>query len=200
MKELDQGRVNQKRRTRSTILRAAAQLLSAGKTPTVAEVADAAVVSRATAYRYFPRQDLLLAEAALDLVVPDITALLATQGNDPVERIDRVVETVMRYVLAHETAFRALLRLSLEPVDAAANGSPPQRRGARRLRWAEQVLQPIADQLDTTTYRRLVAALALCMGIETIVVLRDIAELDPDAACDTARWAARHLLTSALTE
>ena len=65
-----EGRVNQKRRTRAAILAAAVELLKRGKSPTVAEVADAALVSRATAYRYFPTQEYLLFEAALESTGP----------------------------------------------------------------------------------------------------------------------------------
>jgi AcrR family transcriptional regulator len=50
------GRVNQKRRTRAAIVAAAIELVEQGQSPTVAEVADAALVSRATAYRFFPRK------------------------------------------------------------------------------------------------------------------------------------------------
>ena len=63
--ELSSGRVRQRRRTRRALLLAAGELVEAGRTPTVAEAADAADVSRATAYRYFPSQDALLAEAVL---------------------------------------------------------------------------------------------------------------------------------------
>src|SRR5919112_2995632 len=67
-----EGRVNQKRRTRAAILTAAVELLEQGQSPAVAEVADAALVSRATAYRYFPTQEYLLFEAALESTRSDI--------------------------------------------------------------------------------------------------------------------------------
>ncbi|HYN45985.1 MAG TPA: TetR family transcriptional regulator, partial [Allosphingosinicella sp.] len=47
------GRPNQKSRTRKDLLRAAAQLMKVGRSPTLEEVAQEAEVSRATAYRYF---------------------------------------------------------------------------------------------------------------------------------------------------
>ena len=56
------GRVNQKARTRAAIVDAAQALRSASGRPTVAEAADAAKVSRATAYRYFPTQEALQVE------------------------------------------------------------------------------------------------------------------------------------------
>ena len=59
-------RVQQKGRTRQALLSAAVQLVTSGARPTVAEVADAASVSRRTAYRYFPTQEQMLVEAALE--------------------------------------------------------------------------------------------------------------------------------------
>ena len=48
------GRPNQKTRTRKDLLQAAARLMKQGGPPTLEEVAEEALVSRATAYRYFP--------------------------------------------------------------------------------------------------------------------------------------------------
>lgn len=46
-------------RTRAALLDAARELLAEGRTPNVGEAAEAAGVSRATAYRYFPYQRAL---------------------------------------------------------------------------------------------------------------------------------------------
>ncbi len=80
----------------------------------MAEVADAAAVSRATAYRYFPSQELLLAEAALDLAVPNIAELLADPllADDSAARLDAVIGAIHALVVAHDQPLRALLRLS----------------------------------------------------------------------------------------
>lgn len=48
------GRANQKLRTRRAIVQAAAELSRTGREVTMAEIAAAALVSEATAYRYFP--------------------------------------------------------------------------------------------------------------------------------------------------
>ena len=86
-----EGRVNQKRRTRAAILTAAVELLEQGQSPTVAEVADAALVSRATAYRYFPTQEYLLFEAALESTRSDIDRELDENRlpDDPEARTKR---------------------------------------------------------------------------------------------------------------
>ena len=48
------GRINQKLRTRNAIVAAAAELSRTGRELTMPEVARTALVSEATAYRYFP--------------------------------------------------------------------------------------------------------------------------------------------------
>ena len=50
------GRSPQKARTRAALVAAARLLLARGVTPTVEQAAEAAVISRTTAYRYFPNQ------------------------------------------------------------------------------------------------------------------------------------------------
>lgn len=76
----ESGESNQRRRTRAGILAAAIQLLGQGQSPTVAEVADAAAVSRATAYRYFPSQEYLVQEAALNGFGSEVYDTLAAPG------------------------------------------------------------------------------------------------------------------------
>ena len=49
-----------KARTRRLMLATATRLMQAGAIPSVSEVAEAAQVSRATAYRYFPSQAALV--------------------------------------------------------------------------------------------------------------------------------------------
>ena len=64
------GRPNQRRRTRKDLLHAAARLMKNGRVPTIEEVAEEALVSRATAYRYFPSVEALVREATLDVAMP----------------------------------------------------------------------------------------------------------------------------------
>jgi AcrR family transcriptional regulator len=198
MASLNTGRTNQKRRTRGAIVAAAAALLKAGQTPTVAEVADAAAVSRATAYRYFPSQEHLLGEAALELAVPDIPREVEAAGSRAEARLDTAVGVTIQYVLDHEQALRALLRRSLEPT--ATGDEQPQRRTGRRVDWAIAALEPVAHQLGETEHRRLVVALSLCLGIETLVVFQDVCGLGRAEAQEVARWTAQRLLAGALIE
>ena len=67
----DAGRPNQRVRTRQDLLQAASRLMKLGRRPTLEEVAEEALVSRATAYRYFPSVESLLIEAPIEGAVPD---------------------------------------------------------------------------------------------------------------------------------
>ena len=66
----DKGRAAQKLRTRQALMDTAVELVKAGRRPSVSAVADQAGVSRATAYRYFPSQDLMLSEAKIRAAPP----------------------------------------------------------------------------------------------------------------------------------
>ena len=57
------GRTNQKARTQRAIVEACVELIRQGQPVTMPEVAKAAMVSEATAYRYFPDLASLLAMA-----------------------------------------------------------------------------------------------------------------------------------------
>ena len=197
------GRVNQKRRTRAAIVAAAAALVRQGRSPTVAEVADAALVSRATAYRYFPSQEYLLAEAALESTRGDVDEILSTvrSVDDPTLRLDAVVRALQQRTVEQEAGFRALLRLSLEQPFERTDGPEPGvagPRGARRLDWIEQALAPVWDGLDSETRARLLGALSLCMGIEAVVVLQDICGYSAAEAIEISAWAAQAILQSGL--
>jgi AcrR family transcriptional regulator len=206
-----QGRINQKRRTRAAILVAAVELLEQGQRPTVAEVADAALVSRATAYRYFPTQEYLLFEAALESTRSDIDRELEEHAlpEDSEARLEVLIDALQKRVIAKEAAFRTMLRLSLEQSpEGVVEGEhysgkpalPPRLRGGGRVRWIEKALAPVEGRLEEQNFRRLVAALSLCMGIEALVVLRDVCALEPSEAEEVLRWAARTLLRSSLTQ
>jgi AcrR family transcriptional regulator len=194
-------RVNQKRRTRAALVQAAQGLLEQGLTPTVAEVADVALVSRATAYRYFPSQEHLLIDVVLERSIEQINRRVdAAMATDEVPaRLEALVSAVHDEVVANEPGFRTLLRLSI----AQAPSELPTVatiRGERRLTWIEKALEPIAGDLDEQAGRLLVSALMLCVGSEAFVVLRDLCGLDPDEAEETLRWAVLALLTAAASD
>jgi AcrR family transcriptional regulator len=103
------GRPNQKTRTRKDLLQAAARLMKQGRTPTLEEVAEEALVSRATAYRYFPSMEALMVEAAVDVAVPEPAALFTGDASiDPVERLQKVETALTGMILANEPQLRRM--------------------------------------------------------------------------------------------
>jgi AcrR family transcriptional regulator len=191
-------RVNQKRRTRTALVEAAQRLLERGQTPTVADVADEALVSRATAYRYFPSHEQLLLDVVLERSIDEINrAVDASAGSgDAAARLRGLVSAIQDEIGANEAGFRSLLQLSIAQ-SPSAEPTVASIRGERRLQWIEQALEPIAGELDERSRLRLTNALALCVGAEAFVVLRDLCGLEPAEAEETLRWAALAMLASA---
>ncbi|MFF0270831.1 TetR/AcrR family transcriptional regulator [Kribbella sp. NPDC004536] len=110
------GRERQKQRTRSALVEAYNELVRQGHSPNVAQVAEAAQVSVATAYRYFPNPESLRADAAVAAArtQPDFAALLDAAGDDPVVRIEVLVRAIARWQLNDEPVWRGVLRATLE--------------------------------------------------------------------------------------
>src|SRR4051812_37779245 len=163
-------RANQRYRTRKDLIAAAARLMKEGRKPSLEEVAEAARVSRATAYRYFPNVEALLAEASVDLAVPDGEALFAGGPSvDPEERIDRAEAAMHRAVVENEAALRLILASALARGAAggaaAGAGAVPLRQN-RRTPLIEAALAPARGRLTKDGYARLCAALALIFGPE----------------------------------
>jgi AcrR family transcriptional regulator len=188
------------------ILAAAIELLEQGQRPTVTEVADAALVSRATAYRYFPTHEYLLFEAALESTRSDIDRELDenTLPEDPEARLEMLIHALQQRIVDKEAAFRTMLKLSLEQAPEeerhVGESAPSRLRGGGRVRWIEKTLAPVRGRLEEPDFRRLVAALSLCMGIEALVVLRDVCALQSSESQEVLRWAALTLLRSSLAE
>ncbi|MDO6966010.1 TetR/AcrR family transcriptional regulator [Rhizobium alvei] len=189
-------RVNQKRRTRAELLRAAREILEKGGRPSVAEAADQAGISRATAYRYFSTPEDMINEAALDGVATAIHIAPSRADMDTTEvgeRVDKLVGDVFSMIADNETVFRALY-------GGASSGRSENRRAGRRIGWLNEAMAPIREKLPPEHFKRLVNALSLTMGIEALVVMRDVCELELEEAEKVLRWTAQALMRAALQE
>lgn len=198
----DTGRVNQKARTRAALVDAASKLMRAGAPPSVAEAADEAKVSRATAYRYFPSQEALLIE--LSLATPAVASVdsnvAALKTDDPQERLAALIAAANQAIFAEETAMRTALRLYLDTwLEAKRRGEePPQLRAARRMGWIDKALKPMRKRLSTAQYRRLRAALSLTMGAEAMVVMKDVCGLKDKEAFEVLQWVGAALINDSI--
>ncbi|MDQ2138067.1 TetR family transcriptional regulator [Alcaligenaceae bacterium B3P038] len=185
-------------RTRRALLDAALKLLAQGATPSVAEVAEAAEVSRATAYRYYPSQSALIA-AVVDESLGPILAWRSTLKT-AAGRIDDLLTSAYPRILEHEVPLRAALMLSLQQKANAqrADGSvePPLVRGHRK-ETLRHTLEPLRATLDAASVDRAAQALSLVYGTETLVVLKDIWGLDSAQATEVARWTAGAIVAQA---
>jgi AcrR family transcriptional regulator len=195
-------RANQKERTRAAIVAAAKELHRQGTAPTIEQAAEHARVSRATAYRYFPTKEALLIELSEITNPAPVEALLANLTTDDVEqRLLLLIDAFDGIVLAEEEHYRTFTRVSLDTwLRGRRNGEDaPVVREGRRMRWLETVLAPL-DELPTEHKRQLQAALALTLGGEAIITMKDVCRLDTDEALAVLRWAATALLRAALQE
>ncbi|MFF7355645.1 MULTISPECIES: TetR/AcrR family transcriptional regulator [Streptomyces] len=197
-KRLGEGRRNQKLRTRRALIDAAVALLREGRTVTIAEAAETARVSTATAYRYFSRPSDLLLEARTLMRAPDV---LAGLPEEPAERLDAVVSRIADVQLGDEVMWRALLRASMDrwqQVEKGERADDIPIRNRTRLDLTRTALEPLADVLPPAEHRRLTMAVTLVYGVEALISTRDACGLDTDEAKEVMRWAAGALLESAL--
>jgi AcrR family transcriptional regulator len=191
-------RLGQKLRTRAALLGAARKLVAQGQTPSIADVADAAMVSRATAYRYFTRQDELLAEVPLDEAAPTVESLFGPDAPaDPEDRVALVQNALYDLSRDHESEFRLFLRTSVMRALRETDGAQDPFRGSRRTALLSAALAPLSDELSAEELERLKMALAMLVGTEPMIVLRDVLRLDHDRARAAGEWAVRQLVRAA---
>jgi AcrR family transcriptional regulator len=195
-------RANQKERTRSAVVAAASQLLRQGAQPTVAEAAALAKVSRATAYRYFPTQEALLVEVTqVSPAVESVERWLASlEGGEPKDRLNGLLATFNSIVVSEEIAMRTALRVYLDIwlERRRRDEVPAPVREGRRIRWLDEALEPLRREMRPAQWRRLRSALALTLGVEALVVMKDVCNLSDEEALATLAWTAQTLLRAGL--
>lgn len=192
------GRANQKLRTRTAIVQAAAELSRTGREVTMPEVAKAALVSEATAYRYFPDLASLLREAiAGQLPTPAEALQPVADSDDPVERIAAATEFLLRHVLARQGAVRAMIAATVvRPADSAA-------RPGLRFGLIDHALSPLAETLgaaDPAALTQLKRDLAVVVSAEALFSLTDLNGLDPEDAIASIVHTATTLTRAALRD
>lgn len=191
------GRPNQKLRTRKDLLQAAARLMQSGVKPSLEEIAEEAMVSRATAYRYFPNVEALLAEAALDIAAPlEEKVFEGAPKDDPAERALRVDAAFHDMTLANEPALRLMLANALErSVKGGEDGAPLRQN--RRTPLIEAALKPARKAFRPADLDKLTKALALIVGTEAMIVFKDVLDTDDSDARAVKRWAIKALVEAA---
>lgn len=183
---------NAARRTRRALLDAASRLMRAGRSPTLEEVAEEALVSRATAYRYFTGIEPLLVEAALHVAVPFAAMFEGDRSTNPLDRVLRAEAAVQAMIQANEPALRAMLVHSLQGGAAGVRA-----RQNRRTPLIEAALAPARGKIAPGQLDKLAKALALVIGTEAMLVFKDVLQLDEAEAREVKAWVIEALMKAA---
>ena len=193
-----EGRANQKRRTRQALIDAAFALRDEGHNPTFGEVAERALVSRATAYRYFSSVEALISETAADRGMKPLEHFWRP-GDDPVEGIGRAANEMNKLLIDDEVGLHVMER-SFMTVWLESESHETALRPGRRMNYIEPIVDSLKDVLTPAARKRLRQALSMVMGTEAVIAVRDISRASVDEALDCAAWAARSLVRQALAE
>jgi AcrR family transcriptional regulator len=191
------GRANQKLRTRNAIVAAAVDLMRTGRDVTMLEVARAALVSEATAYRYFPDLASLLGEAMQGQMPTPAEALAAVaDSSDPVERVAAATEHLLRLVHGYQGATRAMI---------AATITRPATVGTRpglRFGLIDHALAPLDRTLgaaDPAAFAQLKRDLAVVVSAEAFFCLTDMCHLPVEDAIASVVHTATVITRAAVT-
>jgi AcrR family transcriptional regulator len=193
----DTGRANQKKRTRMAIIEACREIIRSGAPVAMPYVARAALVSEATAYRYFPDLAALLNETLAGMWLSPAEALGPAAGSaDPVERIAAACEFLLRGVLACQGAVRAMIAATITRPELAAA------RPGIRFGLIDEALAPLNDTLVATNpagIAQLRRDLVAVVSAEALFVLTDLAGLAPEEAIASLVRSATTLTEAAVT-
>ncbi len=185
------------------MLDTAIRLMQSGGSPSVSEVAEAAEVSRATAYRYFPSQAAMIQAAVDDALGPILDWTPADGEGDAEANVAALFRFAYRRMEAYEATHRAALLLALDQWQRRRAGTLGAEarvvRGNRRS-LLKAATAPLEETIGRDAAERVTQAMSLVFGIEAIIILKDIWGLDAAAAEDVASWAARAMIRTALAE
>lgn len=193
------GRTNQKARTRRAIVDACVELIRHGQLVTMPDVAMAATVSEATAYRYFPDLASLLATAlAADWPSPTEALAPVAASKDPVERVAFATRFLLQGVAKREAVVRAMISATI-----AQPGLSGRARPGIRFGLIEFALAPFVDDLEAAgpeVLPQLRLDLAVVISADALFSLTDLCGLSIEAAIDSAQKTARTLTSAAFAQ
>lgn len=201
-------RTNQRSRTRQALVDAAVDLACDGRPPSMSEAAERAMVSTATAYRYFGSADELWLEASLAVadfgpMLDAAETLVEEAGDDPQARLEAAVRAIGWPMFDDQVPFRLIAKGALDHWFAQADAAPEDRvpvREGRRNRQSRQVVEPLVGRIPADDLDRLVAALGIVLGTDSMLALTDGVGLSAEEAKPVLVDAARWLLAGALAE
>jgi len=189
-------RTNQKERTHQAIVSAAARLVDGGcANPTIDDIAEEALVSRATVYRYFESTADVLWQVFSDRHMLDAEAARPITSDDLTERVLSAEENVNDYLFRNHEGTRAFERVMLER--RVQGRSTDEDRPGRRFRQIDAALAPLEPRIDPDELEVVQHALSLAIGSQAMIALLDTGRLDAERARDVTRFACRAIVNEA---
>ena len=188
-------------RMKRHMLTTAIRLMQDGFIPSVSDVAEAAEVSRATAYRYFPSQAAMV-QAVVDEALGPILAWRSDM-EDADGRVSDLLSFAFPRLLEYEATHRAALEQALDQWtrrQAGTLGSEARIVRGNRRALLRDALSPLRQQVSPRTFDKLLQSLSLVFGVEAIIVLKDIYGLGDEEVRDVSLWAAHALVQAATVE
>lgn len=204
---LTTGRANQRARTRAALVDAAVKLIGDGRPPSMPEAAERALVSVATAYRYFRTAEELWEDAALfsATVIIDsdeLEAAIEAAGDEVEARVEVVIRKLGWGFIDHAAMTRQVMKASLDRwlAQQGSDREPRPVRPGQRNKWNALALQPLRDKLEDHQVDSLVEALGFVVGAEAVITLLDALQLSPEAAKERQLTTAMWILRGGLAE
>ncbi len=193
------GRANQKARTQQSIVAACVELIRERRPVTMPEVAKVAMVSEATAYRYFPDLASLLAKALSEDWPTPTEALAPVAGSkDPVERVAFATRFLLRGVAERQSVVRSIIAATVAQPDLSGRARPGIRFGLIECALAPFVQGVGGDKFEVVAQLRL--DLAVVMSADALFNLTDLCGLSVEDAIDSAEKTASTLTAAAFRQ
>ncbi len=171
------------------------------------EAADRALISVATAYRYFSSAEDLWWEASKTIAfqgaLADANQRIEAAGTDPQARLEALIRSTGFRMLDDQAPYRQMVKAALDQWFRQADVPHAKRvpiREGRRNRQISNAIAPLQGELSNKDVERVAHALALVVGTEAVLALVDAAGLDVPAAKASLLDAGRWLLAGALAE
>jgi len=187
-KEINSGRIKQKKETRDGILKAAQELLQSTPSFSLEDVARQMGISRATIYRYYSNIDLLYAEATLSFRVKQPEDFIGeVKEMNLLETLTFVQGYYNHLAQLHENSYRRYMSVVLAESLKEPKSGPL--RGARRPATLEVVLRPYEEKIGEKNVARLKQIVTVLSGIEPMIANKDVNGLSSEQSDELLAWA-----------
>lgn len=187
------GRKTQKLKTRKKILGAAHKLLKLKRALTMDDIAKEAGISRATIYRYYSNTDSIATELILQMNVPDGETLTAKFKDQALlDALLGIQDNYLKFSFNNENPSKKFLGAMLSSSD------PKLERGQNRITAVRSFLAQNNSGLKAEEKEKLAHIAVLLMGIEAILVTKDVCGLTNTQSKESLRWGLEMLIKGCL--